>query len=71
MKDCQKCQWDYKGTCYIVGDCNFTTDHSVLDKFWIWIGACFVGMGIGNRFCSDRMSFADKSLTMFDNVNNN
>ena len=71
MKDCQNCQWDYKGTCYIEGDCNFTVSYSTLDKFLIWLGSKFVGMGIGKRFCSDRMRFADNSLTMFDDARNN
>ena len=51
MKDCQKCQWNYKGTCYSEDDCNFVLSYSTFDKFLIWFGSKFVGMGIGLRRC--------------------
>lgn len=43
----------------------------MIDKLLYWLGSKFIGMGIGKRFCSDRMRFADESLTMFDDARNN
>ena len=47
MKGCLNCQWDYKGTCYSEGDCNFTVTYSTLDKFLSWLGSKIVGVGMG------------------------
>lgn len=43
----------------------------MIDKILYWLGSKFIGFGIGKRFCSDRIRFADKSLTMFDDADNN